>query len=103
MCKIEDDFNFYQVCGYISGVLFPLSLVPQVYKSYKTKKLDDISYYWQFTFILSLVGAIIYSIHYNLKPIYISSFFELTLILCLTIMKFIYRNNSVNVNGVENV
>jgi len=26
-------------------------LVPQVYKSYKTKKLDDISYYWQFTFV----------------------------------------------------
>ena len=40
MCdKHSDTLNIYDICGYISGILFPLSLFPQVYKSYKTKKL----------------------------------------------------------------
>ena len=98
MCEENDEFNVYMVCGYISGILFPLSLIPQVYKSYKTKNLNDISYYWQITFIFSLICAIIYSVYYDLKPIYLSSILELILILSLTIMKYIYRNNTVIIN-----
>tara|TARA_B110001469_G_scaffold127685_1_gene149767 strand:- start:2714 stop:3007 length:294 start_codon:yes stop_codon:yes gene_type:complete len=95
MCEEYDEYNIYMVCGYISGILFPLSLIPQVYKSYKTKTLNDISYYWQITFMVSLICAIIYSVYYDLKPIYLSSILELILILSLTIMKYIYRNDTV--------
>ena len=45
------ELDFYDTCGYISGFLFASSLVPQLYKSCKIKQLDDISYYWQFTFL----------------------------------------------------
>lgn len=94
MCdKNQDDLNIYIICGYIGGILFPMSLIPQIYKSYKSKQLKDISYYWQFTYIFSLICALIYSIYYNLKPIYLSSLLELIFILILTIMKYTYRNN----------
>ncbi len=97
------DDKYYELLGFISGILFPLSIIPQIYKSYKTKDLNDISYYWQFTFISALILALIYSFHFNLKPIYTSSLFELTLMLILTFMKFLYRNNNNIINPEENV
>ena len=88
-----DKDTFYESLGFISGILFPLSLTPQIYKSYKTKDLSDISYYWQLLYVFSLTLAILYSTHFDLKPIYLSSIFELILMLVLIFLKFIYRNN----------
>lgn len=92
--------TFYELLGFISGILFPLSLFPQIYKSYKTKDLSDISYYWQFLYVFSLTLAILYSIHFDLKPIYLSSIFELILMLILILMKYIYSNNIINIEQV---
>ena len=36
-------FDFYEACGYGAGILFASGFIPQIYKSYKTKDLDDIS------------------------------------------------------------
>ena len=85
--------TFYETLGFISGVFFPISLTPQIYKSYKSKDLSDISYYWQLLYVFSLTLAILYSFHFDLKPIYLSSIFELILMLVLIFLKFIYRNN----------
>jgi MtN3 and saliva related transmembrane protein len=75
--------DIYELCGYSAGILFASSLIPQVYKSFKTKELNDISIIWQLIFILALVLGIIYSYHNNLKPIYICSFIELILMIIL--------------------
>ena len=87
--------DIYELCGYSAGILFASSLIPQVYKSFKTKELNDI-------FILALVLGIIYSYHNNLKPIYICSFIELILMIILLFLKI----NSIiilkNVNNTEN-
>lgn len=83
-------FDFYEVCGYGAGILFASGFIPQIYKSYKTKDLDDISYGWQFIFTTGVILGIIYSIHYDLKPIYICSFVELTFMIILITMKYIY-------------
>jgi len=79
--------DIYELCGYSAGILFALSLIPQVYRSFKTKELDDISIIWQLIFILALVLGIIYSYHNNLKPIYICSFIELILMIILLFLK----------------
>ena len=84
--------NIYEICGYGAGFMFALSLIPQVYKSYKTKNMEDISYEWQFVFVIALIMGLIYSIHYNLPPLYISSSLELFLMIILIIMKYKYRN-----------
>ena len=88
MC--EREFDVYEAVGYASGILFPSALVPQVYKSYKTKELEDISYGWQTVFMSGLVGSIVYGIRYDLKPIYLSSMVEFVLMTSLVIMKYIY-------------
>lgn len=88
MC--ERSFDEYEMIGYMSGILFPCALVPQVYKSCKTKELGDISYGWQFVFMSGLVGSIVYGIHNDLKPIYLSSMVEFTLMSSLVLMKCLY-------------
>ena len=51
--------NPYELCGFMGGLLFPISLIPQIYKSFKTKDLSSISYYWQFLFMTALICGII--------------------------------------------
>jgi MtN3 and saliva related transmembrane protein len=92
-------FDFYEACGYGAGVLFASGFIPQIYKSYKTKDLDDISYGWQFIFTLGVILGIIYSIHNDLKPIYICSSIELCFMIILIGMKIIYGKKN---NDIEN-
>ena len=88
-------FDFYEACGYGAGILFASGFIPQIYKSYKTKDLDDISYGWQFIFTSGVVLGIIYSVHYDLKPIYICSTVELCFMIILIGMKIMYgKKNS---------
>lgn len=82
--------DIYDVCGYAAGVLFASGFVPQIYKSYKTKNMDDISYGWQFIFLIGVILGIIYSVHKDLPPIYLCSSVELVFMVTLIIMKYSY-------------
>tara|TARA_B110000285_G_scaffold14997_1_gene14781 strand:+ start:1034 stop:1384 length:351 start_codon:yes stop_codon:yes gene_type:complete len=88
-------FDFYEACGYGAGILFASGFIPQIYKSYKTKQLDDISYGWQFIFTFAVILGIIYSVHNDLKPIYLCSSVELVFMVMLIAMKYIYGKSSV--------
>ena len=83
--------DLYELCGYGAGILFASGFVPQIYKSYKTKNMDDISYAWQFIFLTGVILGIIYSVHKDLPPIYICSTVELVCMLTLTSMKIYYE------------
>ncbi len=82
--------DIYDVCGYGAGVLFASGFVPQIYKSYKTKNMDDISYGWQFIFLIGVILGIMYSVHKDLPPIYLCSSVELVFMVTLIIMKYSY-------------
>ena len=82
--------DFYELCGYGAGILFASGFIPQIYKSYKTKKLDDVSYGWQCIFTTGIILGIIYSVHHDLKPIYICSTIELIFMTILILMKIYY-------------
>ena len=94
--------NIYDILGYLSGILFSASLIPQLYKSCKTKKLHDISFEWQSIFLLGLLCLFIYSYHYDLKPVYIPALFETSFMITLLIMKIYYRGKS-NINNGEDI
>ena len=87
----EKGFDIYEACGYLAGILFAAGLVPQVYKSFKTKNLRDIYYGWQFTYLTATTVMIIYGVHKELPAIYIPTFFENLLILSLIVMKIQYH------------
>ena len=95
--------NIYEIFGYSSGFLFAFSLIPQVYKSYKTKQLRDFSIIYQIVFLSGMILMLIYSIHDDLKPIYIPASCEAFLMFKLFCMKLYYRKNeSINDKDIEN-
>ena len=94
--------DIYESCGYGAGFLFTLSLIPQIYKSYRTKNMNDIPFGWQFIFIIALIMSLVYSFHEELAPIYISSSIELFFMIILLIMKIIYREYSVLEDDSDN-
>lgn len=87
MANADDIMN---VVGTIGGFAISLSLVPQVYLTYKTKCADDISFLYQGIYILgtSLVNS--YAIYFGLYAVYIPCLLEFCLIVTLTIMKIVY-------------
>ena len=91
--------NIYELCGYMSGMLFSFSLIPQVYKSYTTKNLDDISIYWQLLSLIGMIMMLIYSYHENLKPVFIPGTFEAICLLSLLIMKIKYHNKNIDLDN----
>ena len=78
------------IVGTIGGFAISLSLVPQVYLTYKTKCADDISYTYQFIYILGTTLVNTYAIYFRLYAVYIPCLVEFCLIVTLTIMKAMY-------------
>lgn len=81
--------------GYAGGIVLSICLIPQIFKVYKTKHVDNISYWWQFLYIVGISLHLYYGIYYNLLPIYIPTIIELILILFLFGLKVFYskKNN----------
>ena len=78
------------IVGTIGGFAISLSLVPQVYLTYKTKCADDISYTYQFIYIFGTALVNAYAIYFGLYAVYIPCLLEFCLIVTLTIMKAAY-------------
>jgi MtN3 and saliva related transmembrane protein len=80
----------------IVGILLSICLLPQIYKIYKTKQVENISYLWQILYIIGIIMHLYYGIYYNLLPIYIPTIIELILILIMILLKLIYSKNNDN-------
>ena len=85
-----DADKIMNVIGTIGGFAISLSLIPQVYLTYKTKCADDISYFYQFIYIFGTALVNSYGIYFGLYAIFIPCLVESCLIITLTIMKFVY-------------
>jgi uncharacterized protein with PQ loop repeat len=76
--------------GYAGGIILSICLIPQIYKIIKTKKVDNISYMWQFLYIIGICLHLYYGVYYDLLPIYIPSIIELIFIFVLLGLKIYY-------------
>ena len=93
-----DRVNTVDGIGYSAGIVLSICLVPQIYKIYKTKQVDNISYSWQILYILGISLHLYYAIYYNLLPIYIPTIIELVLIILLMYLTVLYSKNT-NINS----
>ena len=84
--------------GYSAGIILSLCLIPQIYKIYKTKHVENISYSWQILYILGISLHLYYGVYYDLLPIYIPTIIELILIIMLFIMTIFYSKREKEIN-----
>mgnify|MGYP003644396298 FL=1 len=85
-----DRNNTVDAVGYSAGIILSICLVPQIYKIYKTKQVENISYSWQILYITGISLHLYYAIYYDLLPIYIPTIIELILIIFLFYLTLVY-------------
>ena len=61
------------IIGYVGGTLLNITFIPQIYKTFKTKKTDDISIYFMCLQIISSIFCLSYSILLDENPLIISN------------------------------
>ena len=100
MCETNNDI--VNTMGYAGGIILSVCLFPQILKIIKTKEVENISYIWQFMYILGLGLNFVYSFYYKLLPIYISCIIELAFIIFMTFLKLYYSIYPNNLNKKTN-
>lgn len=89
-----DSDSSYDTVGITGGIVLRICLIPQIYEIITTKQVNNISYWWQVLYLIGLILNITYTIHYDLKPLYIPTVFELLFVICLILLKYIYSRKA---------
>ena len=87
--------NYIDILGYTGGFFLTINMIPQIIKTYKDKKTENISFVF---LLLNLVGLKCNMIYSYIKGIYAISIPITISLLCTCIMlyfKYIYRNNKI--------
>ena len=81
-----------QIIGFIAGILTTVAVLPQLIKSWKTKKVMDIS---PFMFVLLLGGVgmwVVYGIVKNDYPIILTNGISFLLNLSMLVLMLLYQS-----------
>ncbi len=76
--------------GLTAGAITSLCFMPQLIRGYRTKKLDDISYYMPLTLAFGMSLWLLYGIVVEKLPIIVANGFGISCCFILIIMKRIY-------------
>jgi len=79
-----------EILGLVAGAVTSFGFIPQLYKGYKTKKLDDVSYYMPGILASGMSLWLLYGFLYMAPAIIIANFFGIFCCLILIFMKRIY-------------
>lgn len=82
------------VLGYLGGMFLTVNLIPQIYKTHKSKSAKDISIFFLLLNELGLLLYTIYGFHEKLYPMALPSFlsFNLNTILLACKVRYDYVN-----------
>jgi len=76
--------------GFIAAALTTIAFLPQIIKTWRTKKAEDVSIMMLLMFITGLLFWILYAIQTNSLPVLIANIVTLILNLTILTLKFIY-------------
>jgi len=80
-----------QLTGYAAGFVLAIALVPQVWKSWKTKSTKDVSLLWSLIYTFGLALFLIYGIGIRQMPVIVMNTFEIILAMSLVTAKLVYK------------
>lgn len=83
--------NIYEIIGLVAAILTTAAFVPQVYKTWKTKSVDDISLTMYSVLFMGLILWLVYGISINSLPIIIANSVTGILVLMVIAFKFKYK------------
>jgi len=81
------------IFGYFAAILTTAAFLPQLTKTLKTKKADDVSATTLIMFIVGVASWIIYGYKISSTPILIANFITLILNLMILISKIYFSKN----------
>ena len=93
---MNNNFEIFDIIGYIAGLLCAIQNIPQIYKLYKTKSGNDISKFFLYIGIISGILWIIYSLNDGNLPILLFGICEVILLSIVLIMVFKYKKKNIN-------
>ena len=81
---------YIEFFGYFAAVLTTLAFIPQLVKTLKTKKAEDVSLTTLIMFLTGVAAWIIYGIKISSKPILIANIITFLLNFLILIFKLVY-------------
>jgi MtN3 and saliva related transmembrane protein len=77
--------------GYLAGTLTTLSFVPQVFKAWRSKSCNDLSWGMLIVFSLGVTFWLIYGLRLWAMPIILANAVTLALLIIIIALKLLYR------------
>ena len=81
---------YIEFFGYFAAILTTLAFIPQLIKTLKTKKAEDVSLTTLIMFLTGVASWIIYGIQISSKPILIANTITFLLNFLILVLKLIY-------------
>jgi len=85
--------NIVGVIGIVAGICTSVSLLPQLVKIIKEKKVEDLSLVMFLSLLIGLMLWVAYGFLRDDWPIIITNSFSVLLNFCILILKFKYQRN----------
>lgn len=82
-----------QIIGTIAGILTTAAFIPQVWRTWRTKSVEDLSLTMLVTFLLGISGWLVYGIRLQEPPIIVSNLVTIALTLVLIVFKIRYGSS----------
>ena len=80
----------WELLGLLAGAITASGFLPQIYRGYKTKSLDDLSYLMLIFLTIGLSLWLLYGIHLDNIPIILANTAGVVCTTTLILMKFAY-------------
>ncbi|MCJ7570530.1 MAG: SemiSWEET family transporter [Candidatus Thermoplasmatota archaeon] len=84
------NFDIVEIIGLIAGIITSMGFLPQLFKGFKTKKLDDVSYFMPTVLSLGMSIWFVYGFLTNSIAIMTANTFGTICCIGLIVMKKIY-------------